>query len=299
MTFKQSTKIKTIRMKNIVFVFVGCLLLFASCAQDDELVIDDPVVDDPQGYNMLLIGNSFFRPYAEKLDDLAVDAGFVDHTSELIFRGGENGRPINFWNDNQTQEHLDIKAALDQGDIDIFGMTAGHDPDDRIEGHRAWIDYALQSNPDVEIFIAIPQIDFPENWDSLAQVNGFNSIFEFYDYAVNTIVHDSMVNQLRVEFPNTNIFTVPTGWSSKNLAKMKMDGLLLDDIGYFGPIETSLFTDSKGHQGQIIRETGSLVWLSSLYGVDLSTYDYDTGFNTDLHAVAKDIVDSHDPEYRK
>ena len=102
MTFKQSTKIKTIRMKNYVFVFVGCFLLFASCAQDDELVIDDPVVDDPQGYNMLLIGNSFFRPYAEKLDDLAIDAGFVDHTSELIFRGGENGRPINFWNDNQT-----------------------------------------------------------------------------------------------------------------------------------------------------------------------------------------------------
>ncbi len=108
-----------------------------------------------------------------------------------------------------------------------------------------------------------------------------------------------MVDQLRIEFPNTNIFTIPTGWSSKNIAQMKLDGQLLDDIDYFGPIETSLFTDDKGHQGQIIRETGSLLWLSSIYGVDLSTHEYDTGFNTDLHAVAKEIVDNHDLEYRK
>jgi hypothetical protein len=286
-------------MKNFGFALLGCLFLFASCSQDDDLVIDDPVVDDPQGYNMLLIGNSFFKPYAEKLDNLAITAGFEDHTSTRITRGGENGRPINFWNDSSTQEHQDIKAALDQGDVNIFGMTAGNDPEDRIEGHRAWIDYALQSNPDISIFIAIPQIDFPASWDSLAQVSGFNSIHEFYDFAVNDIVHDSMVNQLRVEFPNTNIFTIPTGWSSKKLAQMKMDGELSDDIGYLGPIETSLFTDDKGHQGQIIRETGSLVWLSSLYDIDLSNFDYDTGFSTDLHAIAKEIVDNHDPEYRK
>lgn len=286
-------------MKNFVFVLISCLFLFPSCSQDDDLIFDEPVIDDPMGYNMLLIGNSFFKPYAEKLDEHAFNAGFEEHRSTRITRGGENGRPINFWNDSSTQEHQDIKAALDQGDVDIFGMTAGHDPGDRIEGHRAWIDYALQSNPDIHVFIAIPQVDFPANWDSLSQANGYNSILEFYDFAVNTIVHDSMVNQLRSEFPNTNIFTIPTGWSSKNLAKMKMDGELLDDIDYFGPIETSLFTDDKGHQGQIIRETGSLVWFSSIYGMNLSTYDYDTGFNTDLHAVAKDIVNSHDPEYRR
>lgn len=291
-------------MKEFIIVLLGSMLLFASCSQDDGMIIDDPIVDDPimddpQGYNMLLIGNSFFRPYAENLDSLAINAGFVDHTSTRITRGGENGRPINFWNDSSTQEHQDIKAALDQGGVDIFGMTAGHDPEDRTEGHRAWIDYALQSNPDISIFISISQIDFPANWDSLAQVNEFNSIHEFYDFAVNNVVHDSMVDQLRIEFPNTNIFTISTGWSSKNIAQMKLDGQLSDDIDYFGPIETSLFTDDKGHQGQIIRETGSLLWLSSIYGVDLSTHEYDTGFNTDLHAVAKEIVDNHDPEYQK
>ena len=183
-------------MKELVFAFLSLILICSSCMQDDDIIVDDPVDDEQMGYHMLLIGNSFFKPYAEKLDGLAIEAGFVDHSSTRITRGGENGRPINFWNDSLTVEHQEIKQALDQGDVDIFGMTAGHDPENRIAGHRAWIDYALQSNPEIDIFIAIPQVDFPEAWDSLAQVNGFESIIEFYDFAVNSIVHDSMVNQL-------------------------------------------------------------------------------------------------------
>ncbi len=254
--------------------------------------------DQTQGYNMLLIGNSFFRPYAEKLDELAIDAGFENHTSTQITRGGENGRPINFWNDSSSPEHDQIKSTLDQGNVDFFGMTAGHDPEDPIEGHRAWIDYALQSNPGITIFIAIPQIDFPADWDQRAEEYGFDNIHELYDFFVNDLVHDTMVNQLRIEFPTTKIFTIPTGQASVTLDQMNIDNELLDDITRFGPQETSLFTDTKGHQGDIIREAGSLLWLNSIYGVDLSTFDYDTGFNTDLHAVAKDIMDAHDPDYK-
>ena len=291
-------------IRDFVLGFIVLVVICSSCSQDDDLTVDDPIIEDAvieetQGYHMLLIGNSFFKPYAEKLDALAINAGYEDHTSTRIPRGGDNGRPINFWNDSLTVEHQEIKQALDEGNVDIFGMTVGHDLEDRIEGHRAWIDYALQSNPDIDIFIAIPQIDFPAAWDSLAQVNGFNSIMEFYDYAINDIVHDSMINQLRLEFPSTNIFTIPTGWASFELAQMKQSGDLLDDIAYFGPEENSLFTDEKGHQGQIIKEAGSLVWLSSLYDVDLSTNTYETGFNTDLQTLAQGIVDSHDPEYSK
>jgi hypothetical protein len=57
---------------------------------------------------------------------------------------------------------------------------------------------------------------------------------------------------------------------------MNMDNELLDDITRFGPRETSLFVDDKGHQGDIIIEAGSLIWLNSIYGVDLSTFEYDT-----------------------
>ena len=202
-------------MKYFKFLLPVLIISIMSCNKEDDPVEEN----DLQGYNMLLIGNSFFKPYAEKLDALAVGAGFEDHNSTRITRGGDNGRPINFWNDSLTQEHLNIKAVLDQGDVDIFGMTAGHEVDDRIAGHRAWIDYALQSNPDIRIFIAIPQIDFPANWDSLAQSNGFNTIHEYYNYAVNDIVHDSMFNQLRVEFPTTTIITIPTGCLVNNCIK--------------------------------------------------------------------------------
>ena len=169
---------------------------------------------------------------------------------------------------------------------------------DRTIGHRAWINHALQKNPNITIFIAIPQVDFPADWEQRAQELGFSNIQELTDYFENSIVHKEMVDQLRTEFPSTKIFTIPTGRASVKLDEMNTDDELLDDISRFGPKETSLFVDTKGHQGDIIIETGSLVWLNSIYGVDLSNFSYETGFNTDLHEIAKQIMDSHDPNYK-
>ena len=284
-------------MKKLFFLFVTMLVCF-SCHDDNNQTNDNTQPIQNEGYNMLLIGNSFFKPYAEKLDDLSTIAGFENHNSTRITRGGDNGRPINFWNDSNSNEHLQIKAALDQGNIDIFGMTAGNEPEDRTEGHRAWINYALENNPDISIFIAIPQIDFPANWEERAQEYGFDTIQELYDYFVNDIVHNEMVDQLRIEFPSTNIFTIPTGWTSVYLDQMNTDNELSDDITRFGPQATSLFVDNKGHQGDIIREAGALLWLKSVYSVDLNTFSYDTGFITNLNEIVNQIVDSHDPNYK-
>ena len=284
-------------MKKLFFLFVTMLVCF-SCHDNNNQTNDNTQPIQNEGYNMLLIGNSFFKPYAEKLDDLSTIAGFENHNSTRITRGGDNGRPINFWNDSNSNEHLQIKAALDQGNIDIFGMTAGNEPEDRTEGHRAWINYALENNPDISIFIAIPQIDFPANWEERAQEYGFDTIQELYDYFVNDIVHNEMVDQLRIEFPSTNIFTIPTGWTSVYLDQMNTDNELSDDITRFGPQATSLFVDNKGHQGDIIREAGALLWLKSIYSVDLNTFSYDTGFNTNLNEIVNQIEDSHDPNYK-
>ncbi len=280
-------------MKKILSLFILNVMLLTACNKEET-----PQPIQTQGYNMLLIGNSFFKPYAEKLDDLSILAGFENHNSTRITRGGENGRPINFWNDSNTSEHQQIKATLDQGNIDIFGMTAGHEPEDPTEGHRAWINYALQNNPNIIIFIAIPQIDFPADWEQRAQEYGFETIQELYDYFVNDIVHHQIVDQLRIEFPSTKIFTIPTGWTSVKLDQMNENNELLDDISRFGPQSTSLFVDPKGHQGDIIRETGTMLWLSSIYGVNLSNFTYDTGFNTNLHEIAKQITDSHDSNFK-
>ena len=270
------------------------ILIYASCSKDKE-----PIGQNTSGYKMLLIGNSFFRPYAENLDLIALDAGLENHSNTTVFRGGENGRPINFWNDSSSIEHNEIKTALDQGNIDIFGMTAGHNQDNPTEGFQAWITYALQKNPDITIFISIPPIDFPADWNQRAKDYGFNTIQQFYDYAVNVVVHKEIVDELRAQFPSTKIFTIPTGWAAIQLAQMKLNDLLLDEITMFGPKPTSIFTDQKGHQGQIVIETGTLIWLNSIYNVDLNTNDYETRFNTNLHAIAKEIMENHDVAYKK
>ena len=283
--------------KLILLLFIP--LVFC-CSDNTNIEVED-------GGNLLLIGNSFFRPYAENLDVVALDAGYQNHNSTLVIRGGENGRPINFWNDSTSQEHQEIKYALDQGGLDFFGMTSGHDSENRIEGHRNWIEYAIQNNPNITIFISISPFDFPAgdpnstrpNWNLLSIENGFNSIQELYDYYVNEIIHKEIVDELRIIFPTTNIFTIPTGWATKNLAQMQLDDLLLDEIELFGPKPISIFTDPKGHQGQIVIEAGTLIWLNSIYNEELSGNNYETGFNTDLHSIAEDIMNSHDSGYKK
>jgi len=287
-------------MKPLLNLFI--LILVLSCTKDEN-----PQQIQTQGYNMLLIGNSFFKPYADHLSNLATQANLNEHRSTVVKRGGENGRPINLWNDSNTEEHQLIKSTLDQGNIEIFGMTSGYDigSDNPTEGHSAWIRYALKNNPNIIIFIAIGSFDFPNgdsngtrpDWDTFASDNGFNSIQEFYDYYINEVIHKEIVDKLRLEFPSTKIFTIPTGWATKNLAQMNLDNELLDDISMFGPKSSSIFTDEKGHQGQIVIETGTMIWLNSIYNVDLSSFNYDTGFNTDLRAVAQDIINNHDSNY--
>lgn len=80
---------------------------------------------------------------------------------------------------------------------------------------------------------------------------------------------------------------------------MNLDNELLDDISMVGPKSSSIFTDEKGHQGQIVIETGTMIWLNSIYNVDLSSFNYDTGFTTDLHSISQDIINNHDPNYKQ
>lgn len=294
-------------MNKFKFLIAALMLVFLSCNKDDNLTGETQEPQETQGYNMLLIGNSFFRPYAEKIDEIAVDAGFINHNSTIVIRGGELGRAINFWSDSNSTEHSLIKSTLDQGGVDFFGMTSGHNSDNPIEGFKAWIEYALQNNPNITIFISLAPFDFPNgdpngtrpDWDTLAADNGFSTVQEMYSFYINDILHNEIVDQLRVEFPSTKIFTIPTGWATFDLAQMNVDDLLLDEINMFGARETSIFTDSKGHQGDIVREAGGLIWLNSLYNVNLSTNTYETGFNTDLHEIAKQITDNHDSNYKQ
>ena len=253
------------------------------------------VLEGLGGQNMLLMGNSFFRPYARRLSELALDAEFLEHRDTGVFRGGDNGTPIGLWNNEDT--NTEIKQILDDGNIDILGMTGYYNETNPTSGFLEWIDYALQKNPNIKIFISIPPIDFPANWQQRAEEAGYNDIRELYEFFVNDHTHKTVIDQLRETYPSTVIFSIPTGWATFDLEEMHQNDLLLDDISLFGSFEGSIFTDAKGHQGEVVVTTGALIWLSSIYGVHLRNNDFDTGFNTDLHTAADEIVVNHDPEY--
>ena len=281
-------------MKNI-YLFIAAFIVSCSPAtQSNEDVI-------PNGYKMLLMGNSFFRPYAEKLDDMVSYTEVENHDATIVMRGGENGNPYNFWNDSETIQHQQIKSALDQGNIELFGMTSGASEDlgtsDILSGHRNWIQYAVDRNPNISIFIAIPAINYPADWDERAQEFGLDTVDELYDYFENS-VHSVIIDQLRIEFPSTNIFTIPTGRVTQNIVDMYNDNSLLDDIDFFGTQSTAIFRDDLGHQGDIVLEGGGMVWLNSIYQINLEDFDYDTGFNTDLHQVAINVMNNHPSLYK-
>ena len=66
--------------KNYYILF--CFIFLIGCGVGGSSNLNTP----PQlsgGSNMLLIGNSFFRPYAQKLDAMAIDAGLVNHNRFL------------------------------------------------------------------------------------------------------------------------------------------------------------------------------------------------------------------------
>ena len=77
------------------------------------------------------------------------------------------------------------------------------------------------------------------------------------------------------------------------LAQMQQDDLLSDDIDLFEAKPTSIFTDAKGHKAKSSLKRAHLLWLASIYGDDLGLNNYDTGFATDLHNVAIEIMNDH------
>ena len=255
------------------------------------------VLEGMGGSNMLLIGNSFFRPYAERFSELALDADFLEHQDNLVFRGGDNGTPIGLWTNEDT--NAEIKQTLDTGNIDILGMTWYFNETNPLSGFTEWIDYALQNNPNIKIFVSIPPIDFPADWQQRAEDSGYNNIRDLYKDVVSDLTHKATIDQLRELYPSTEIFTLPTGWATFDLVDQHENNLLLDDVSLFGSYDDSIFTDAKGHQGEIVVNTGALIWLNGLYGVNLRTDNSDTGFNTDLHSIAENIMDLHDTNYKQ
>ena len=238
------------------------------------------------GFDSLFIGHSFFRPMAEEMAVLAPLAGFDAHTQEVVFSGGATGSPEGLW--LQNTKRATIQAELDEGDIDLFGMTY-HPNYPSLTGYVNWIDYALAANPDTIVFVAIPWITNPVNYTAASYAAAL-------DVGYPAVVHP-LIDSLRAEYPDTTIFAIPYGLSAGELYTRYADGELDDVTELVGSNGSGVFRDGFGHADHILEDLASLVWLQAIYGVDLAAFDAGYDWTVDLNTIASSILAEHDPAY--
>ena len=238
------------------------------------------------GFDSLFIGHSFFRPMAEEMAVLAPLAGFDAHTQEVVFSGGATGSPEGLW--LQDTKRATIQAELDEGDIDLFGMT--YHPDyPSLTGYVNWIDYALAANPDTIVFVAIPWITNPVNYTAASYAAALDVGYPAVAYP--------LIDSLRDEYPDTTIFAIPYGLSAGELYTRYADGELDDVTELVGSNGSGVFRDGFGHADHILEDLASLIWLQAIYGVDLAAFDAGYDWTVDLNTIASSILAEHDPAY--
>ena len=152
------------------------------------------------GYNTYLMGHSFFAPFANSLDDHASNAGFTNHSQQVLFSGNASGAPEALWNHNAKRSQ--IQSALDAGDIELFGMTY-HPSYPGPDGYLNWVDYALEQNPNTRIFIAIPWLERPMTMNTSTFANTWYTALETQGHA--------LIDLLRSEFDGADISLMPYG----------------------------------------------------------------------------------------
>ena len=240
-------------------------------------------------YNVLYIGHSFGRRFAESLEDYAHVAGFEDHAQYIEFSGGESGSPGLLWEDRAHRAN--IKAYLDTGEIDVLVMICCS-PEfiqtlDTDQAVWNFTDYAVAQNPDVRIGLAMPWKDFPSSFENASEYAA-NSTLDLYPYWVN------LSQNLSTDYPGTEVFTFHHGALAYELRDMFEAGELEGDVTKLqGNKATSIFTDDKGHAGSILEDAGTLIWLAAVHGVEPKDYPELDGWETDLRVVAQHVWDDH------
>ena len=286
--------------KNAVFLVIalmitvslsGCLGRGGGNGENDKNM-GSPEEVNAEDYNVLYIGHSFGRVFAETLQDYAHTAGFTDHAQYIEMSGGASGAPDALWEDDGHREN--IKAYLDTGQIDVLIMICcsvefvetGAQSDEAIWN---FTDYALDKNPDTRIGLSMLWKDFPGQYENASDYkNG------------SELLHDSWVrlaSNLSGDYPGADIFTFNHGAVAYELWDLFEAGQLEDDLDQLtGRKATSVFIDEKGHAGQIMIDTGTLIWLHAVHGIEPLNMPEFTQWNTDIRVIADSLLNEENQE---
>ena len=239
-------------------------------------------------YNVLYIGHSFGRIFAQKLETFAHDSGFEEHASYIEMSGGASGAPDALWADDAHREN--IKAYLDTGEIDVLIMICcsiefletGGESDEAIWNFAS---YALARNQATRIGLAMPWQDFPQDYASAEEHR--NGADEAYAMWV------SLANDLNADYPDADVFTINHAEVVYDLRAAYEAGELGGDVAQLtGSTRNSVFTDPKGHAGNITKDTGTLIWLHAVHGVEPNDAPAFPQWETDIRAIAQAALDN-------
>ena len=269
-------------------------MMNTSIAPSPPIEITETVesVDIVEGKRVLYIGHSFGRPFARELPSFVEMAGIDNHVQEIVFRGGPNGSPQSLWEDLKVRE--EIQNILAEGDTDLLVMICCSE--NFLESRQSdwavenWIDYALSVNPDTDFALALPWPDYPEDYENNEAYSG--RIIEAHASAWHPFI-----DNLRDLYPQSEIQSIFHGRAAIELRGLFESGSLPEISEMTSKRPPGIFTDRKGHAGQILLDLGALIWLGSIYDIDMDDFPVSElkingeSYETDLVAIAKEILD--------
>ena len=249
-------------------------------------------VDIVEGKKVLYIGHSFGRPFARELPSFVEMAGIDNHVQEIVFRGGANGSPQSLWEDPKVR--VEIQDILAEGDTDLLIMICCSE--NFLESRQSdwavenWIDYAVSVNPDTDFALALPWPDYPEDYENNEAYS--ERIIEAHESAWHPFIDD-----LRELYPQSEIESIFHGRAAVELRGLFESGSLPEISKMTSKRPPGLFTDRKGHAGQILLDLGTLIWLGTIYDIDMNDFPVSElkingeSYETDLLGMAQEILD--------
>ena len=249
-------------------------------------------VDIVEGKKVLYIGHSFGRPFARELPSFVEMAGIDNHVQEIVFRGGPNGSPQSLWEDPKVR--VEIQDILAEGDTDLLVMICCSE--NFLESRQSdwavenWIDYAVSVNPDTDFALALPWPDYPEDYENNEAYS--ERIIEAHASAWHPFIDD-----LRALYPQSEIKSIFHGRAAVELRGLFESGSLPEISKMTSKRPPGLFTDRKGHAGQILLDLGTLIWLGTIYDIDMNDFPVSElkingeSYETDLLGMAQEILD--------
>ena len=249
-------------------------------------------VDIVEGKRVLYIGHSFGRPFARELPSFVEMAGIDNHVQEIVFRGGPNGSPQSLWEDPKVR--VEIQDILAEGDTDLLVMICCSE--NFLESRQSdwavenWIDYALSVNPDTDFALALPWPDYPEDYEN-------NDAYSERIIEAHASVWHPFIDDLRELYPQSEIQSIFHGRAAIELRGLLESGSLLEISEMTSKRPPGIFTDRKGHAGQILLDLGTMIWLGTIYDIDMNDFPVSElkingeSYETDLLGMAQEILD--------